>query len=406
MSELQNLDSTVESRPVILTFVRCYLPGYKSGGPIRSISNLVDRLSQEFRFKIVTSDRDSGDTEQYSDIEPEVWTRVGNAEVYYLPPSKRTLGTVLRILRETPHDLIYLNSLFNYVFTILPLIAHRMKDADSGPIILAPRGELSPGALAIKSRKKKVFLVLAGITGLYRRVHWQSTSAEEEKDIHSNFGLDIEIDTASNIGQRLSRIQDLRNSKNERLRLVFLSRLVPKKNLAGAIRMLMEVTVPVQFTVYGTYEDEQYLTQCRKLAANLPINIEVDIRGPIPHEKVMETLAQHDVFYFPTHGENYGHVIAEALLAGCPVLISDQTPFRDLETKGVGWDIPLDQPEQFRDTIERIARMDADEFSMITEQTLKFGRELAENQESVEAHRRMFQRVLTMSGNEAGRLGG
>ena len=61
-----------------------------------------------------------------------------------------------------------------------------------------------------------------------------------------------------------------------------------------------------------------------------------------------ESLAKNDLFFFPAHGENYGHVIAEAMAAGCPVLISDQTAWRNLEEKGAGWDLPLDAPGRFR----------------------------------------------------------
>ena len=49
----------------ILTFIGWYLPGYRGGGPTRTLANMVDRLGDEFEFKIVTSDRDSKDTKSY-----------------------------------------------------------------------------------------------------------------------------------------------------------------------------------------------------------------------------------------------------------------------------------------------------------------------------------------------------
>ena len=69
-----------------------------------------------------------------------------------------------------------------------------------------------------------------------------------------------------------------------------------------------------------------------------------------------------DLFLFPTVGENYGHVIQEALSAGCVALISDQTPWQDLEQSGVGAAIPLDQPQRFVDWLRRYAAMDAEPF--------------------------------------------
>ena len=45
--------------------------------------------------------------------------------------------------------------------------------------------------------------------------------------------------------------------------------------------------------------------------------------------------------------DSFGHVILEALSAGLPVIISDQTPWRDLASKQTGWDLPLEQGDQF-----------------------------------------------------------
>ena len=49
---------SMDHKPVILVFLGNYLPGFKSGGPLRTIVNLVDNLSDEFEFLIITSDRD------------------------------------------------------------------------------------------------------------------------------------------------------------------------------------------------------------------------------------------------------------------------------------------------------------------------------------------------------------
>ena len=51
-------------------------------------------------------------------------------------------------------DLVYLNSVFSPLFTMLPLLSQRLRLIPCRPILLAPRGELAPGALAIKPLKK------------------------------------------------------------------------------------------------------------------------------------------------------------------------------------------------------------------------------------------------------------
>ena len=64
-------------RPKILCFVSHYLPGYKSGGPVKSIHNLTEHLTKTFEFLIVTSDRDLNDTQPYKSISINKWNKVG-----------------------------------------------------------------------------------------------------------------------------------------------------------------------------------------------------------------------------------------------------------------------------------------------------------------------------------------
>jgi glycosyltransferase involved in cell wall biosynthesis len=76
---------------------------------------------------------------------------------------------------------------------------------------------------------------------------------------------------------------------------------------------------------------------------------------------VPAALARYDFMILPTHNENFGYAILDALAAGCPVLLSDQTPWRDLEAAGAGWTIPLADPERFARTIEACVAMGPDE---------------------------------------------
>lgn len=108
----------------ILTFSVYYLPGYKGGGPVRTIENMVSHLDQEIEFWIVTRDRDLGDTVPYPAIKRGIWQKVGGAYVYYLPAEAVNFTAVGDLINNTPHDIVYLNSFFDPVFTIYPLL-HR-----------------------------------------------------------------------------------------------------------------------------------------------------------------------------------------------------------------------------------------------------------------------------------------
>ena len=54
-------------------------------------------------------------------------------------------------------------------------------------------------------------------------------------------------------------------------------------------------------------------------------------------------MKNYHCLFLPSTGENYGHAIVEAFSAGLPVIISTLTPWKNLESQKVGWDIPLDK---------------------------------------------------------------
>lgn len=374
-----------------------YLPGYKSGGPVRTIANLVEHLGDEFDFRIVTKDRDALDTRPYPDVAVNEWNRVGKAQVYYASPDSLTLGKISRLIRETPHDVLYLNSFFSTRFTALPLVARRMGILPDRPVVLAPRGEFSAGALKLKSWKKCPYLFLVRMLGVYRGISWQASSEHEVADIRRNMGKKTagsiivapnlpppQNDKFSEPGQQYCR------RSGDPLRTVFLSRISPMKNLHFALKVLARVSVPVVFNIYGPVRDEEYYKHCRSFLQELPSNVTVEYKGSVAPTEVPDIMVAHDLFFLPTKGENYGHVISEALLAGTPVLIADTTPWRDLEEAGVGWDLPLNHEEQFRECIERCFQLDAADYRQWRQKIKHYAAERLSDPQRIEANRRLF----------------
>ena len=80
----------MKTKPTIVVCTGYYLPGYKSGGPVKSIENIVESLHSDFRFRLLTADRDLGDSSPYPELKKNEWKEVGNAEVKYLGPEQRT----------------------------------------------------------------------------------------------------------------------------------------------------------------------------------------------------------------------------------------------------------------------------------------------------------------------------
>jgi glycosyltransferase involved in cell wall biosynthesis len=402
MSSQRPSERQAPSAPLtVLTFVPYYLPGYKSGGPVRSIANLVSRLGDDLRFVIVTADRDSGDRAPYPDIAPGQRRRIGNADVIYVDAARSGPRHSAALVRGVQPDIIYLNSFFSRPFSMNVIALRHLRLIPRLPIVLAPRGEFSPGALQVKARRKRAFLVAARALRLHRDVLWQASTPLEADDIRRAVGA-VERDGSSRIvvapiiasprppAADAAAPAAARGKQPGHLRIAFLSRIAKKKNLLGALQILHGVRGSVEFSIYGPIEDQPYWRTCCALIDNLPANIRATHRGAVAAADVPAVLAAHDLFFLPTLGENYGHVIREALAAATPVLISDQTPWRNLAAAQVGWDLPLDRTEAFREVLETCIGMDAPTFARWSERAAAYAWRHAADDGAEEASRRLF----------------
>ena len=123
-----------------------FLPGYKAGGPIRSVANMIRALSEDFDFFIVTRNTDLSDDEPYKNIEPNKWLTKYSAHVYYLSADNYSKDKIKTLIGERNYDAMYLNSLYSSQYALTPLRI-RNKDFPDLKTVLAPRGMLGAGAL-------------------------------------------------------------------------------------------------------------------------------------------------------------------------------------------------------------------------------------------------------------------
>jgi glycosyltransferase involved in cell wall biosynthesis len=383
----------------VLAFMDYYLPGFRAGGPIRAVANLAEALAGDVQFRIFTRDHDASDPTPYPGVQRGEWHAVGAAEVMYAAASDHGLVALARFLRATEYDALYLNSFFSR-FSMRVLLLRRLGLSPGVPLLLAPRGEFAAGALALKRGRKRAYLALASRLGLCRGIVWQASSAHEAEDIQREVGaltgetvrVFVTPELASpahpaGVGGVAARAP----KEPGRLRAVFVSRLSRMKNLDGVLRVVAGVRSHVDLDVYGPLEDAVYWSECQRLVADLPSNIRFRYHGEVPHEEVARVLARSDLFFLPTHGENFGHAILEALAAGTPVLVSDRTRWRGLEARGVGWDIPLQDVDGFRRVIDHVAAMAAEEHAALSSSAAAFARAVAGDTDAVEANRQLFR---------------
>jgi glycosyltransferase involved in cell wall biosynthesis len=349
----------------ILILCDWFLPGYLAGGPIQSIANLTQELSDEFNFKIITTDRDFKSNKSYENIKSNEWTNFENRTVFYVSPENLNESFLLALIKNTPHDAIYLNSLFSKHFTI-NVLKWKAKHKINSNIVLAPRGMFSNGALAIKPLKKKLFFIYAKFFGLFNTIYFQATTKQEASEIKLKMGSHVIIKEASNLPHSASDSNPVEKKVNE-LNLFSISRISPIKNINFAIDILKEIkTLNVTFDVFGPIEDRIYWETCLENAKKLPNNILFNYKGIAKPNEIGDTISKYHALFLPTQNENFGHIIVETLQHGRPVVISDQTPWRNLENNAVGFDISLTDKQKFVNAIEKLGSLNQSEFNPIT----------------------------------------
>ena len=374
----------------ILSFTDYYWPGYKAGGTIRAFMNQVDYLKGEFEFFIVTRNTDYTDPALYPQITPGHWTHPEpNVHIFYASAEQQGTALWYSLLKERTYDAVYIHLLFGWWYSILPLFLAKI--AGIPEIVVAPHGVLGQGALGVKPFRKKVFLRLFRMAGLYRGTVFHSVTEHETRDIRKHIGQKVKIAFALELPRKVSRPPNRRPKEQGILRVVTVARVSPEKNQEYALKVLAECRgCTIRYDLIGPVYDQVYWGRCRQLMATLPAGITATYRGSIHSEKIPEALQQYDLMLLPTTGENFGHTILESFMAGCPVIISDQTPWKGLANEGIGHDIPLQQPEAFTSELEFFADLDDTSHAEFSKKAYTFALAYCDNPEMLGENKRLF----------------
>lgn len=374
----------------VLVFIDWFLPGYKAGGPTRSLANMIDFLHDEIDFYLVTRSTDYLQTESYKNVEVNKWTENFNANIYYISPDKLSYSTIKHLIKNTDCDVVYINGVYSFYFSILPVLFSKNKKR-----LVATRGMLAKTAIEIKSTKKSLFLQLAKTLGWYKNVIFHSTNVNELQDI-KNVLPNNEVLIAPNFPKKISLKNFVQKPKqSDELRLFSLARIAPEKNLLLALQTLRNCKQTIYFDIFGSVYNQDYWQQCLDSIKNLPANIKVNYKNEIEPEKVNEVISNYHFLYLPTLGENFGHSIFESFTAGVPVIISDKTPWRNLEEKKCGFDFSLDNELKFVEVIDKLALMSQEEYDLYSKNALALANEFINNKEIKQQNLNLFYHLLT-----------
>ena len=386
-------------KPRILIFSDYYLPGYKSGGGMRTIVNMVDRLNDKFDFWIITRDHDGKlDKKQYENVKINEWNTVKNAKVFYLSKDNVRISKLRELILEVKPNSIYTNSFFA-TLAIYVLKLRKLGLIPNINITVAPCGELSSGSLRLKSTKKKFFVNMSKLIGLYQNVIWKASSDLEKTEIEQIKGKGGEIFISPDLPPRTIFDNYNQNPKLNKekgnAKMIFLSRFMRKKNFKWLLENLFEIKGKLEIDIFGPLEDEVYWNECLEVIKKLPENIKVEYKESIPFEQVLNILFKYHFFILPTISENFGHVFLEALAAGCPLIISDRTPWLNLSDKKIGWDIPLENPKKWQQVINHCISMNNADFQLLSENARKFSVEWLKDKKVEEDTLRVLEAGLS-----------
>jgi glycosyltransferase involved in cell wall biosynthesis len=326
----------------------------------------VERFKDGLDIYVLTTDRDLGDRRSFEQIETDHWLKKDGFHIMYLTPDKIQYRHLKKIIGVLHPDKIYLNSMFSK-FTIFSL----MSSLHSNKIVLAPRGMLQPSALSVKPIKKYLYLSILRFLNVAQYITFHSTSVEETRSIQNIFPTAKKIIEASNLPIAVNKKLLPHKKEQGELNMVFVGRSHPIKNLLFLLSCLENIKGNSTLKIITTKEDEVYWQQCL-FAINKLTQIQTIVLFDVPHHEVKEHLEWADLFVLPTQGENFGHAIFEALAVGCPVLISDQTPWTNLEQENAGFAIPLSSWNNYALIIQKFIDMKHDEWIQYSNGALQY----------------------------------
>lgn len=373
-------------RSKVVIFIDWFYPAYKAGGPIKSVYNIVSSLSDKCDFLIVTSNQD---------IDGEINKKPSNEilveehyHIIYLEKTQQNKRKYSELIRGFEPSIVYLNGIFSMKYTLLPLLM--LKEFPTINVILAPRGMLTKGALAIKPLKKKVFLTLVKkFLFKQRAIRWHASSADEKQQVNRVFGRAEEVHVAQNLTSSLQlRKTIIEKSSNSPLKLICIARICPIKNQLWLLQLLKEVPyLNLELSFFGPIEDQAYWKECEKL---MLLDDRVTYNGVLNPQTVTEELQKHHFFVLPTENENYGHSIVEAINSGVPVLISDRTPWLKLNDSGIGFDIALDDRALWLEKLERLSVINQLEYDNMVKACYGFAERHVHSEKVLVENRELF----------------
>lgn len=357
----------------VLSFIDWYVPGYKAGGVLKAFANQVSHFNEDYRFKIITRNNDYMETIPYDTVKSNEWNVIDkNVEVFYLSAANVNYGYLKKLVGSIDFDTVYVHGIYSLWFSIMPIYFSKQNKAKK--IVVAAHGMLGKHALSVKSRKKQLFTNASKLLGLYKNVYFHAANIDEANDVHNVIGKKAKVIIAEEMPMKTELAKwKPRTKKKGELLLASVARIAPEKNTLYAIEALKNcIEGKITYDIYGPVYEKEYWAKCEDAIKQLPENVTVNYKGSIPGEKVLDMFRTVHFMFLPTTGENFGHTILESFMAATPVIISNNTPWKNLEQEKIGWELPLKDNELFAEKIAEAANMEQGQYDDLSKHSLDY----------------------------------
>lgn len=261
---------------------------------------------------------------------------IGNCQVHYIPTFnqyRKMKRQWLFLLNEINPDIVHINCCW------MPGCALTQKWSQelNYKIVLTPHGMLEPWIIKRHYWTRKIPALLLYQKNAIIKANYLHATANSEKENLLKIGYNKNIEIIAN-GIEIEKIT-LKTSWKRRKKILFLSRIHVKKGinfLIESIALLKNDLKDYVINIAGE-GDENYINELKQLTIQLGIANYIHFIGGVYGEQKWKLFKEADLFILPTHSENFGIVVAEALACGTPVITTQGTPWKELESNHCGW---------------------------------------------------------------------
>ena len=325
---------------------------------MQSLYNLVALFQGRCDFYLISLNKDIDGSVPIEAMDANVWSKGPYGENIYSTPSISPF-LIVKLIRQVQPNVIFINGIFNFKTTLPGIVAAKWLGIK---LIISPRGMLQAWALKRNTSKKKIGIALLKFI-LNNRENWHATDEQERNDIVRIFGPAQQINVASNIPRSVSSFKEVNFLRGiGKIRLIFLSLINPNKNLHLIIDEVNAQPDSLALDIYGPVLDQKYWELCQ---SKMNANPSISYKGPIPPWQVPSILKDYHFFVLPTEGENFGHAIFDALSAGVPVIITQNTPWKEVDTFPAGFYVDLNESRCLRSIFDRVRNLEPEKYQAI-----------------------------------------